>query len=663
MAKPLTKTFADKLSGIARQQLLAGTQFKQPRLGDIKKSEDLHLGKTRPALKGRFNVPLPLMSGYVDTLRSKIDDPPKINFGHQDEADIRRAKKVTAAWEADSGKVTPNAKWAQKDRFQKTMAIFSGVGIFKFYAESDPHYKANLEVPNYYDFVCEPNGGANLENHLFLGMMNIFRTPSALRDGAASGLYNKKQVGELLWGVSTGEYKENDDIYKNKLSKFQALGFDPETNSYVGQRVIPLVEWCMDHEGERYYMLFDWKSGIWVRCERLQEVFKSNLWPFVSWQTHEDPMLFWSKAPVDDMRPVCEAMHTLFNQALDNRQKKNWGQRAFDASIFKKPKQLMWRPDGLVSGDTKGGIKKLSEGIYEFKTPDVEGTLDLLQFVDNFTGLKTGVTPSAQGATDPKQKVGIYYGDLQQIADRLGLLNKSYSDCWAELGLRYYHGLKEHLTEGFAVKMLGTRGAEMEELLRKDLKPVKDFDITITGGNAEMEADAAKKERRKEVLADITNSELLLGEINLGWTIEQLLRSGEFTDEEIRVAKDKQSEGNQEILAEASEENQDLLTGKKVKPNRGATSGHLQKHIDFAYDNDLDEPTFKRFLAHIDEETPYMQENEERRLRIPVVIPGAPEETPPTPGIPVGGAPPPAIPGTPRGTASRAQEESKIIQP
>ena len=46
----------------------------------------------RKALKGRWNVPLSLMSGYVDTLLSKIDDPPRVKYGYQGVADMELAQ-------------------------------------------------------------------------------------------------------------------------------------------------------------------------------------------------------------------------------------------------------------------------------------------------------------------------------------------------------------------------------------------------------------------------------------------------------------------------------------------------------------------------------------------------------------------------------------------
>ncbi|MEK7068561.1 MAG: hypothetical protein AAB964_01965, partial [Patescibacteria group bacterium] len=122
----------NKLVGIAQQQLRTSVRYKEARMQEIQKSIDLYNGKTKKALKGRWNVALPLMSGYVDTLLSKTDDAPKVKFNYQDIADLQRSQKVQAKFDQDSSDVAE--QWALKDRMEKKLASFSGVGISKVFA-------------------------------------------------------------------------------------------------------------------------------------------------------------------------------------------------------------------------------------------------------------------------------------------------------------------------------------------------------------------------------------------------------------------------------------------------------------------------------------------------------------------------------------------------
>jgi len=642
----IASNLADKLTQIALKQLEAGVKFKQTRLKNISVNEDLYNGVSKPALKGRFNIPLPIVSGFVDTLMSKIDNPPVIKFEKGEEADLKLSQKTSALWLKDSAATA--GKWSKKDRWAKKLAIFSGRAIYKYYAESQPGYKSNLEIIDHNDFYCEPQGGGDLDNHLFLGQMNIFRTEAQLKAGAKSGLYSDKQINQIITDTDSHNHKENQELYKQKLSRFASLGLDVETNAFVGQNVFPLVEHYLEFENKRYYLFFELKSGTWIRAEELKDVFKSNTYPFVSWATHEDAFNFWSKAPVDDIRPVAEAMNIIFNQALDNRQKRNFGQRAYDPDIFPDPSQLEWRPDGLVEANTSGGVKQIGAGIYEFQTPEVAGTIDLFQYMDNFLGQKTGITPSAQGQSDKNVAVGVYYGDLQQVADRLGLYNKSYTESYAELGQRYYYGIIEHLSEPQAIKLIGLNGIEWDEVAKSDFDLHQTpFDIVVLSSDAENQANEVKSKRRVDALIMLLNNPLYAQILNKKWVAEQILKNGEYNPEEIRIALDTQNEGNEESLAEAAEEMQRILAGEEVKPNRSATTAHIQKHLDFAYDkldSDEDMPKFQAIMTHLQAEVPFAQENMVRKAMNILAMKGQTQNLMQTGIAPDIGEPVPAMP-------------------
>ena len=81
--------FKEDLARVAKKQCETCISFKQPRLDEIKKSLDLYANVVSKALPGRFNVPIPIMGGFVDTLKSKIDDAPNIVFSENDETDYK----------------------------------------------------------------------------------------------------------------------------------------------------------------------------------------------------------------------------------------------------------------------------------------------------------------------------------------------------------------------------------------------------------------------------------------------------------------------------------------------------------------------------------------------------------------------------------------------
>ena len=601
------KTLADKLTQIAIKQVEVCYNFKRERMTQIQKNETFYYGRKIKVPRGRFGVPLPTMSGFVDTLMSKIDDKISVKYGYTDLADLSLSNKMTLAIEKDSSGIIGN--WPMKDRWGKKLACFAGRAIAKFYAESSPKYKANWDVIDHEDFLCEPAGGGHLENHMFLGQDNVFRSRADLHKNANSGLYEKTQVTELIASSGDGEIKKNENLWAKKAERYKMMGLNILNNEYVGQEMYRLIEWGMEYEGQRYYLLFDYLTGVWVRCHKLEDVFESGLWPWHSWATHEDPFIFWSKAPCDDILPIADAIDVLFNQALDNRQRRNMGQRAYDAEVFTDPSQLEYRPDGLVKATPKPN-QTISSGIYSFETPEISGTIDMVQYMDNFGARKTGINPEAPGVQDKDEKVGIRFADMQETADRLGLYNKSYSQFWEELGIRYAWGASEHLTENELMKMIGTEATGWY----KERKKAPNLNLTISGGAAELNANATKNKSRADGLMMIAKDPILSQAINPIWRAAETLKYASYDEAEIKVAMSREEVGNIELLAEAEQSIQDIKLGKTPKLNRGANTAFIQSIVDFATDEDIKKDVYDKLMEYAMSHMETAKENMNRSI-------------------------------------------------
>ncbi len=618
---------ANKHVDVVRRQIKTSVDYKRARMEEVQKSIDLYNGKTKKALKGRWNLPLPLMSGYIDTLLSKTDDTPRVKFGYQDVADMQRAAKAQAKFDQDSSSV--EGRWALKDRMEKKIAGFYGYAVSKIFAynDKDGKYRSVYEVVDPLDFEFEPMGGQFLRDHKFKGQRNIFKTKAELLEGATGDnpIYSKKQVLRLLALAGSSDSKKFDKLFQEKTERLRSLGFNPDLNNYVGSEIYNFTEWYYEYDGVKYYMLLEPHSGIWIRHKELKEVFESNEDPFTAWHTHPDPFNFLSKSPADDMRPVAEGLNIIFNQALDNREKKNYGQRAYDPEIFTDPSQLEWRPDGLVEADTAGGTKPIGSGIYEFTIPDIpeSGTINLMKFVDDITGLKTGVTASAQGESDEK-RVGIYYGNLQQVADRLGLYNKSYSEAWGEKGLKYYWGLREHIKSNkLMVKMIGDKGYNWVDLVKEDLNPTQQFNIEIVGGQAQIAMDELTKKTKMDSLIALIGNQTFAQKLNPEVTMEEILRNGGWEDGQIKRFMDTQSYGAEELISEAHQAIEEILDNKKPKLNRGATTVFMQTLLDYATDaEDLDETTYQAIINYANDHMAIAAQNAVRKARLAQAVSG-----------------------------------------
>jgi hypothetical protein len=592
----ISQAKADKILAQSIAQLQTSRQNKRARMAAIKESEDLYLGIVEKALRNPFNECFPYMAGYVDHLKAKVDDDSNLLFVHTAEADMKKVQRINAMYERVSKSPAPEDSWEVKHRYAKTNAVFSGVAIYHYFADKNPEYKSHLSVISHYDFHSEPRGGGQIENHLFCGHEGVFLTPQELKDTA----YDQDQVKKLVTHHEKNGWKDSIAYESDRNSRAVALGQQPETNNYVGQQVIKFVPWCTTYEGVRYYMLFNEAANVWVRCQLLTELFPDNLWPYITWHTNEDPDVFWSKAPCDDAKPIAKIINTFINQELYNRQKRNYGQRAYDARAFPNVAALAdWRPDGLVPVDmTASGDKPLSSLVHEFQVGDLNGSLEMLSWLENFTGKWMGNTPSSQGQSESDKKATVFVGEVRQVEQLIGIKNKSFRNALSRLGLQFKQGLEHNLTKPVAVKIMGGTGVEWEELTKDDLKTESELTVQPVGGTSEMELKRLRDSEKAEVLPTLLA-------VNPQWKERQTLLLKGFTEEEVKDAFSQESFAEKELLSEAAQAEKDIVEGKAVKLNRGATASFMQHIVDFATNtDDLDDAIYAALmefaLAHQD---------------------------------------------------------------
>jgi hypothetical protein len=663
----LTRAFADELANVARLQLWESSNYKLPRLQKIRIAENLYAGKIPKKSRIQFEIPLPVLSGMVDTFLANIDDPIRLKFKEGDPGDWQKVRKITALYEKESKGNKPGSRWAQKDRWQKKLAMFSGRGIMKYYAESDPEYTSNLEVVDYYDFHCEPKGGGHLENHMFSGQEGIWRTASQLRMGAANGLYDKKQVAQLLTKANSNVYKTYIGITSDfRFNRFKALGLDPENNSYVGEATYHFAEFVLTYKGDRWYVLFDPWTGLWIRVEKLVTIYSSGYYPWVSWATHEDPNVFWSKAfATDDLAPVADGIITMVNQEMTNRQKQNFHARGFDIDMFPDVARLdeaQHRPEALVPVDTKGGTRKISDGIYEFKVEGLDGTINLINFLSSFSGQQVGVNDNSQGQNDSSKEVGVLLGEERAVNKRFDYRSQSYSAAWGEVGLRYVDGLKEHMPAKLAIRMLGENGYEWDEIKRVELTLKREIDVEVSSSARDAAEDRNKVAARAKAQEIVTADPTLAPIVNKRWRVEQIYRDiGGYSDEDIAIALDPMNYGSKEVMSRAFEVVQELIEGKDPAIYYGADVAFVQHIMDFGMSHkDTLKGKTLNFLKYVQKCTPIVKENMDRKRMLMKMAQGGAD--PSAMGLPGGqdatsaaaGAAGGEQPGAPQGSSTTA---------
>lgn len=584
--KNLTKEqLAAEAVRIARLQILTSFDFKRPRMNRIKKFWDLYDGNVPKKIRQLFNVPIPVFAGMIDTLNAQYDTGTFLEFEPGDPADYFKVEKINGVWRREVLNTALNSKWDSKLRIARKHAIMTGRAILEYNVTSDPTYKSELSNVMLKNFNFQPKGGLYLENHYFAGTEDIDKTRSELIELAQAGVYDKKQVAELIKFSSQSEHLPSTDQAMNeKLERFSPLGLSPENNSYVGQEVYKLAQQIIELDGKRYYVVFHPWTNIWVRFERWTDVCSSDLMPWVSYATHEDDDNFLSKSYGDDLYPAADAIVAMFNQELTNREKRNFGARAYDKDMFtdvRKLDEAMHRPDALVPADTKGGTRRISEGIYEFKVGELGGTVNLIDWITGSLGRNTGATDLAMGGVqEVSKKASVTFAEQKSVSKRIGWGAQPFQDMMADLGQRFIWGLKDHMPSRMAIQVLGEGGWDWDEITRLDLNTERDVHVMIRSTDQQQADNEMRAKRRAEALSLVD-----INTVNPQWRNEQILRTvGEFDDEEIAQAQDMKTYNDRKSLAKASESIQMILRNEKPLIWHGATPAFMQKIVDYAND-------------------------------------------------------------------------------
>ena len=571
----LPKNKADELTKIACEQLEKGLDAKKQRMETIREMEDLYNNKIMEVESDITNIPFPFLASHLDLLYSKIDNPPTLQFKIPNRKIL--SEKVHGAWTQEMS--STKAGWRRKDRTEKKQALLSGRGVAKVYASSvDNRYQSHYDVVDIYSFVADPTRGF-LEDGNYHGEVDIFKTYTSMQNRAKVGVYDKGQVA-LLQNRKDTLQEGSSAVVQNKLNRLKALGVDIEGTSFVGQKGVNLTEWIMKSDDEWFYLLFDPIAQIWVRADELGNVFKNKKTPFVSWATHYDEYAFWTKGNADDFYPVAEAMRLLLNNALENEKLRTRPMRIVDSAALVDINELQdYVPDNVILRNAGK-----DPNIITVETPEITGTINLVNYFDTMIQNKSGVAET--GVTETDAKVGVFYGKLQQEADRIGTINKEYSESYAHKGYRFFWGLKEHLTKPKQIEMLGKTGIKLAELDQMDFKDVDDVDdVIVSGGSKDDELTEVENQRKLKTLTEL--SAAYPDRLNPDWVIRSGLKIAGWEEDDVAQALDAEMSLNRESMEEADQAIQSILLNPEQLPdlNMAADNAFAQRMLDYVREN------------------------------------------------------------------------------
>ena len=600
----INKQTIDKIAAQSINEIDIARTYKNGKVKSWQSNESMYYGIKETSEDSRANISLGRMQEFVHTLLSKIDNPLVFKFTKRKPSQLSRVELLNSLRRFDADRNF----WDLKDIVGKKQGIIYGRAIYAYYASSDKGtYESNLENVDVYDFLIDPScGGIDIENAFFMGRWGVVKTIKQLKDGVKNKIYNKEAVSRLIESGGNSTEENQEEINKRSRSYDQETIGDKENNNH---NKFKLWEWFTTFEGERYYILMD-NSGQWIRCEKLSDMFSCNTWPFWTWAAFPDLTEFWTPSYCDYARDLFLAQDASIGQMLDNADAINKPMRAVDVSAIDDVTKLKYRKDGIIP--VKKGVD-INRAYQTVITPSINTPIQVFEILEGIQEKASGVTAQAKGTSDEKGKVGIYQGNEAAIADRFGLLNKSYSFGYKRFAKLYENGVKDHLIKKIAIEILGPNGVEVKQISKRDLyKKGDEYGITVEASNAEMMASKQDRNEKLAFLASEVNNPM----INKKKSFEMRALISGLSEEDVRQLLDTNSYGNEKLISEADRDLESLLMGEVIEINDAANNQYKQRMVDYLRDHkeDINDRQFFAISAYIDSLEDVIFRNEARKL-------------------------------------------------
>ena len=584
-------------------------EFRKPNIAEWHANEALLYGKKPKTLSKRSNIMIQLMAGFEDTLLSKIKQPVFIVYKPKESADVIKARKVTNLWQLESD--VSHEDWEYKDLLVKKLAMVSGRGILKI--RSLVPYAHRLDPIDHYDFLVDPlTNGMVLDSARYLGQDNIIKSKFELENGG----YDKAKVKELINSYAENNTVIPDNQDREKTNRFAVIGMNYSDYFQAGDGYYKLLEWYTTVNGTRAVFLLDLEKKIIVGKKKLLDVTgilregEKPFWPYESWAYYPDLFNFWSPAPMSRVREIFELRNVSLNQMFDNNEAKNKPMRAYDPKIYTNAALLQYSPDRSIPVAPGRDPEK---GLYTLPFPDIIEPQTFNDILEKLAGKITGVTASGAGLSDT-EKVGIYYGDQQEVEKRMTLFEISYNRAHLRLGQKYVKNVSERLGKEESIKILGEDGVEYDDIKGSD---VVEFDVMITGGLTQATNDALEKKSKNEFL----KTQLANPLANKKFILELGMALNGFNQDDIKSITSPMDVDEKQSIR-ASQDIQKILLGKKFRPFLKAEVPYMQHIFDFVYENEMSKEDEAKIMSYLELVQPIVLQNMLNKARTALALRG-----------------------------------------
>lgn len=613
----------EKIKSQIVNEISVARTAKRSRVANWQKNENLLYESERfkKEFVTRSQVALNKMSGFIQTILSKIDDALTFKFLSGKTSKKYEIDKYNALKDIDFKR----DKWEFKDLLGKRQGIFYGRTIYFYHASGDSEtpYMPHLSLVDVYDFLIDPKaGGLDIENARYLGHYNVRYSKTELEEGAKNGYFIKDAVKSLVEGGSTENLNNQEETNKdNRYAKFSSFNKNLDDTRLEDYR---FFAWCTTFEGERYYVLYSEANDVIVRIKKLKDLQKKGLYPYWTWAPLPDHAEFWSSGFADISRDIIMAQSMTINQMMDNAEQINNPQRLINTSALVDENELRFKKRGFIRTNVN------PDGVMEeIQTQSIDTPISVYETLENILQLQSGVTGAVQGIAE-EDKVGIYEGNQNATADRFNLLNKSYSDGYERFALLWKHGVDMHLKKPVAIKILGPEGIDVQEITTEDILEDEDCDIIVESGNSESQISQEMMRNKVAFLQKYQGAPFINQKAM--FEIEADIVQMKKDDVKRLLSMDDMS---LRVQVEANRDIERILGGKTIKPNEIADTVYAQIILDYMKEHreDMSNKIYFEFESYLQSLGPIIMRNMTKKAQQEIANQGMLAENGGVPGV------------------------------
>ena len=598
----------------AIRELQFARRYKQGKIRNWQKNEEMYYGKKTAAEASRANVDLARMQEHVHTVMAQIDDPLIFNFGKRKDSQLKRVARLNALriWDAQRN------NWDLKDIVGKKQMVIYGRTAYVYYADSvGGIYQPHLENIDIYDLLVDPSGGGvDVEQMLYWGRYGVVMSKEQLEQQMETETdpYIKESLQALIDG--SGNNTESTQEETNKWTRMYGQNTIGKKDLQTDEKY-KFWQWFTTFKGTRYVLKLQATAGRAIDICPLNEKFESNLWPLWTYAAFMDLTEFWTPSYCDYVREIFMAQNTSINQMLDNAEAINKPQKVVNVNAIENLAELKYRRDGLIK--TRGDFDA-NKAVQILATPSINTPILVFNTLESIQEKALGVSSGDKGAEDTRGKVAIYQGNQAATAGRYGLVNKSIAFGYNRFAELYQWGVREHLIKKVSIDIIGPDGIETEEIKRSDIfRKGDDFRVKVESSNADRNLTIDKMNLKivfldNQAKLEASNAVKIM---NAKKAFEIKARVAGFDPEEIKQLMDVSEYADEELMSEAARDIESLVAGDKINPNQNANNAYKQRFVDYMKDHqeDMDGPTFKAMFDYVRLLTPIIYRNEAAALQ------------------------------------------------